>query len=64
MLDLSGGMIYLIFLLSQTDTVPNEVYFNLYGIHCDSHSTFQWENIVGMSVCILYMTVFAPPPIP
>lgn len=29
------------------DSDPKEVYFNLYGIHCDPSTPLQWEKIAG-----------------
>ena len=39
-----------LFINAQTDSDPKEVYFNLYGIHCDPSSSFQWERVAGKCV--------------
>ena len=36
--------------LVKTNSEPKEVYFNLYGVHCDPTSPFSWDKIAGVCV--------------
>jgi len=40
------GLIFGVTLVKR-DSEPKEIFFNLYGIHCDPSEPFQWEKIAG-----------------
>ena len=38
---------HMLSLMMQADSDVKEVYFNIYGIHCDPTAPFQWAKIAG-----------------
>ena len=43
--------------LVKTNSEQKEVYFNLYGVHCDPTAPFSWDKIAGASThmqCVCY----------